>query len=51
MARTYQKKKRLKEVQEYTEELYKICLSDLDNHDSVVTRLEPNVLEYKFKWP
>ena len=37
-------------MQEYTEELYKICLSDLDNHNSVVTHLEPNVLEYEFKW-
>ena len=37
-------------MQEYTEEQYKICLSDLDNHDSVFTHLEPHVLEYEFKW-
>ena len=31
--------------QEYTEELYKKGLHDLDNHDSVVTHLEPDILE------
>ena len=36
--------------QEYTEELYKKGLSDLDNHDSVVTHLEPNILECEVKW-
>ena len=32
------------------EELYKISLNDLDNHDGVVTHLEPDVLEYEVKW-
>ena len=31
--------------QEYTEELYKKYLHDPDNHDAVVTKLEPNILE------
>ena len=39
-----------KRWQEYTEELYKISLNDLDNHDSVVSDLEPDILEYEFKW-
>ena len=39
-----------KREQEYTEELYKKGLSDLDNHDSVVTHLEPNILECEVKW-
>ena len=30
--------------QEYTEELYKKGLNDLDNHDGVVTHLEPDIL-------
>ena len=34
-----------KRLQEYTEELYKKGLNDLDNHDGVITRLEPNILE------
>ena len=33
-----------KKCQEYTEELYKKGLNDLDNHDSVVTHLEPDIL-------
>ena len=32
------------------EELYKISLSDLDNHNGVVTHLEPDVLGYEIKW-
>ena len=36
--------------QEYRGELYKISLNDLDNHDSVVSHLEPDILEYEFKW-
>ena len=32
------------------EELYKISLNDLDNHDGVVTHLEPDVLDCKVKW-
>ena len=36
--------------QEYTEELYKKDLHDLDNHDGVITHLEPDILEYEVKW-
>ena len=36
--------------QEYTEELYKKDLHDLDNHDGVITHLEPYILEYEVKW-
>ena len=36
--------------QEYTEELYKKDLHDLDNHDGVITGLEPDILECKDKW-
>ena len=36
--------------QEYTEELYKKDLNDLDNNNGVVTHLEPNFLECKAKW-
>ena len=36
--------------QEYTEELYKKGLNDLDNHDAVVTHLEPDILECEIKW-
>ena len=32
------------------EELYKISLNDLDNHNGVVTHLEPDVLAYEVKW-
>ena len=39
-----------KRWQEYTEELYKKYLHDLDNHDGVITHLEPDVLEYEVKW-
>ena len=35
--------------QEYTEELYKKDLHDWDNHDGVITRLEPDILECKVK--
>ena len=38
-----------KRWQEYTE-LYKKCLSELDNHDGVVTHLEPDILECEVKW-
>ena len=34
---------------DYTE-LYQICLQDLDNHDGVVTQLEPDILECEVKW-
>ena len=36
--------------QEYTEQLYKKDLNDPDNHDGVVTNLEPDILECKIKW-
>ena len=36
--------------QEYTEELYKIDLQDPDNHDGVITHLEPDILECEVKW-
>ena len=35
--------------QEYTEELYKKGLNDVDNHNGVVTHLEPDILEYELK--
>ena len=38
-----------KRWQEYTEELYKKGLNDLDNHDGVITHLEPDILECEFK--
>src|SRR5574340_630539 len=39
-----------KRWQEYTEELYKKDLNDPDNHNGVITHLEPDILEYKVKW-
>ena len=39
-----------KRWQEYTEELYKEGLDDLDNYDGVVTHLEPDILECEVKW-
>ena len=39
-----------KKWQEYTEELYKKDLHDLDNHDGVITDLEPDLLECEVKW-
>ena len=36
--------------QEYTEELYKKDLNDPDNHDGVITHLEPDILECEVKW-
>ena len=39
-----------KMCQEYTEELYKKGLNDLDNHDCMVTHLEPDILECEVKW-
>ena len=38
-----------KSWQEYTEELYKKDLHDPDNHDGVITHLEPDILECKVK--
>ena len=40
----------IKERQEYTEELYKKDLHDQDNHDGVITHLEPDILECNVKW-
>ena len=39
-----------KRWQEYTEELYKKDLHDPDNHDAVITDLEPDILEWEVKW-
>ena len=39
-----------KRWQEYTEELYKKDLHDSDNHDDVITHLEPDILETEVKW-
>ena len=39
-----------KRWQEYTEELYKKDLHDPDNHNGVITHLEPDILEYEVKW-
>ena len=39
-----------KRWQEYTKELYKKDLNDPDNHDGVITHLEPDILECEFKW-
>jgi len=35
---------------EYTEQLYKKDLNDLDNHDDVVTHLSPDILDCEVKW-
>ena len=40
----------IKSWQEYTEELYKKELHDPENHDGVITHLEPDVLECEVKW-
>ena len=40
-----------KRWQEYTEELYKNNLHDPDNHDGVITHLEPDIMECEVKWP
>ena len=39
-----------KRWQEYTEELYKKDLTNPDNHDGVITHLEPDILECEVKW-
>ena len=39
-----------KRWQEYTEELYKKDLHDLDNHDGMITHLEPDIPECEVKW-
>ena len=40
----------IKRWQQYTKDLYKEDLHDRDNHDGVITHLEPDILEYKVKW-
>ena len=40
----------IKKWQEHTEELYKKDLHDPDNHDGVITHLEPDILECEVKW-
>ena len=42
--------KDIKRWQEYTEELYKKHFRDPDNHDGVVTHLQPDILECEVKW-
>ena len=39
-----------KRWEEYTEDLYKRDLHDPDNHNDVITHLEPDILEYEIKW-
>ena len=39
-----------KRWQEYTEELYKKELHYPDNHDGVITHVDPDILEYEVKW-
>ena len=39
-----------KRWQEYTEDLYRKCLKDPDNHDSVISHLEADFLEFEVKW-
>ena len=39
-----------KRWQEYTEKQYKKDLHDPDNHDGVITHLEPDILEWEVKW-
>ena len=39
-----------KRWQEYTEELYKKDLHDPDNHDDVITHLEPDIMKCEVKW-
>ena len=40
----------IKRWKEYTEELYKKDIHDPDNHDRMITHLEPDILECKVKW-
>ena len=39
-----------KRLQEYTDKLYKKYLNDPDNHNGVLTPLEPGIFEFKVKW-
>ena len=43
-------KMRLQKKKKYTEELYKRALHDPDNHNRVITHLEPDILECEVKW-
>ena len=43
-------KEKRKRWQEYTGELYKKDLHDPDNHDGVITHLEPDILNYEIRW-
>ena len=40
----------IKRWQEYTEELYRKDLNDPNNHNGVITHLEPDILECEVKW-
>ena len=40
-----------KRWQEYTDKLCQSYLDDPDNHDGVITHLEPEILEFEVKWP
>ena len=40
----------IKRWQEYTEELYKKDIHNVDNHDDVMTHVEPDILECEIKW-
>ena len=42
--------KGIKKRQQEYKELYKKDLNDLDNHDGVITRVEPDILECEIKW-
>ena len=46
----YNKKKKKKKWQQYTEKLYKVDRNDIDNHDGMITHLEPDILECEDKW-
>ena len=50
MVWTQQKQKILRRGGENTEELYKKDLNDTDNHDAVITHLEPDILKCEVKW-
>ena len=39
-----------KRWQEYTEELYKIDFHDPHNHDTLITHLDPDILEFEVEW-
>ena len=48
--RSRSKKYTQNQKQEYTEELYKKDLHDPDNHDGVITHLQPDILECEVRW-